>query len=58
MNDERWLDPDPDEVVGYCSVCGGEIYKGERVYEIDGERFHFECRWEWFGNKYQLKEAQ
>lgn len=37
-------EPPEDVVRGYCSVCKGEIYKGETVYRIDGECIHEECR--------------
>jgi hypothetical protein len=30
-------------VVSYCSVCNGEIYKGEEIYFIEEEHIHEEC---------------
>lgn len=47
MNEEMWLTPEDPVIVGTCPVCGGEIYKGETVYRIDGERIHEDCIWEW-----------
>lgn len=40
---ERPLDPPEDVIVGYCDYCGGEIYEGEEVYEIDGDVVHEDC---------------
>lgn len=40
---ERPLDPPEDVVVGYCVHCGGEIYDGETVYNIDGDLIHEDC---------------
>ena len=40
---ERPLDPPEDKVFGYCDHCGGEIYEGEEVYEIDGNIIHEDC---------------
>ena len=31
------------EAVGYCKMCGEEIYAGEKIVEIDGENYHYEC---------------
>ena len=38
--------PDPQEakVKAYCEGCGGEIYKDEEVYVVEGEILHAE--WE------------
>lgn len=30
-------------VVSYCSVCNGEIYKGEEIYYIEDDHIHEEC---------------
>lgn len=40
---ERPLDPPEDVIVGYCDHCGGEIYEGEEIYEIDGDVVHEDC---------------
>lgn len=37
------LDPPEDVVIGYCACCGGEIYEGEDIYEIDGDLIHDDC---------------
>lgn len=37
------LDPPEDKVFGYCDQCGGEIYEGEDIYEIDGDIIHEDC---------------
>ena len=29
--------------MGYCDQCGGEIYEGEEVYDIDGDTIHEDC---------------
>lgn len=42
LNDYN-IDPPEDEVCGYCDHCGGEIYKGEIYYRIDGENIHKDC---------------
>ena len=58
MNEEKWLNPDPDVVVGICPACGEEIYKGELIREVDGERFHEDCLYDWIREHYPLKEAE
>jgi hypothetical protein len=39
--------PDPQEapVMAICEACGGEIYEGEEVYDINGDITHadWEC---------------
>ncbi len=37
-------DPQETEVKAYCEGCGGEIYQGEDVYDVDGVILHAE--WE------------
>ncbi len=45
------LEPPDDIIVGYCNQCGGEIYDGETVYRIDGQRIHEDCLGD-FAKKY------
>ena len=33
--------------IGYCGVCGGEIYAGDRVFTEGGEIFHEDCLVPW-----------
>lgn len=40
---ERSLEPPEDKVYGYCDYCNGEIYEGDTVYDIDGQRIHEDC---------------
>ena len=40
---ERPLEPPEDKIFGYCDHCGGEIYEGDTVYDIDGQRIHEDC---------------
>lgn len=40
---ERPLEPSEDVIVGYCDQCGGEIYEGEEVYDIDCCTVHEDC---------------
>ena len=40
---ERPLEPPEDVIVGYCNQCGGEIYEGEEVYDIDCCTVHEDC---------------
>ena len=40
---ERPLEPPEDKIFGYCDHCGGEIYEGDTVYDIDGQRIHVDC---------------
>lgn len=40
---ERPLEPPEDKIFGYCDHCGGEIYEGEEVYEIEGDIIHEDC---------------
>jgi hypothetical protein len=35
--------PNADELAFYCDVCGGEIYKGEDYYHINGEDWCEDC---------------
>ena len=58
MNEERWLNPDDPVVVGVCPVCFGEIYKGEQVYNVDGEKIHEECLLEWAQARYEKEVAE
>ena len=37
-------DPQEAEVMTYCEGCGGEIYQGEDVYDVEGVILHAE--WE------------
>jgi len=37
-------DPAEEEVFGYCDGCGGEIYKGEEIYEYDNLTTHRNSR--------------
>jgi hypothetical protein len=34
-------DPQEARVVGECAGCGGEIYEGEEVWEVDGDLIHY-----------------
>lgn len=34
---------DGGEVTGVCSVCGGDIYRGEEYYRINGRSICPEC---------------
>jgi predicted nucleic acid-binding Zn ribbon protein len=47
MNLDRFAvglrDPQSIPPVGYCAVCGGEIYPGEEVWGDYGELLHDEC---------------
>lgn len=29
--------------VGWCDLCGGELYQGERCYRMDGGRICTDC---------------
>lgn len=60
MNSEaEWLSPEePGEIVGTCPVCGGEIYKGELVYRINGERIHEDCIFEWVHQTYDKDKEE
>lgn len=40
---ERPLEPPEDKIFGYCDHCCGEIYEGDTVYDIDGQRIHEDC---------------
>lgn len=40
---ERPLEPPEDKIYGYCNLCGGEIYEGDTIYEINGQLIHEEC---------------
>lgn len=40
---EPRYDPPEDKVIGCCDLCGGEIYEGETIYEIDGKMIHEDC---------------
>ncbi|SDH85578.1 hypothetical protein SAMN04489735_10854 [Aneurinibacillus thermoaerophilus] len=38
-------DPQETHVVGECLSCGGEVYEGEEVWEVEGEYLHdgYDC---------------
>lgn len=40
---EKALEPPKDKIFDYCAHCGGEIYEGETVYNIDGQLIHEDC---------------
>lgn len=40
---EAPLEPPEDKIFGYCDHCGGEIYMGEDIYEINGDIIHEDC---------------
>ena len=40
---ERPLEPPEEKPIAYCDYCGGEIYEGETVYNIDGQLIHEDC---------------
>lgn len=40
---EPSLNPPEPEIVGYCPVCGEEIYKGNKVRFDNGVKIHPEC---------------
>lgn len=40
---ERPLEPPYYEPIGYCAECGGEIYEGQDIYEIQKEWFCEDC---------------
>ena len=52
--------PEPEqEVVGECLGCGEEIYKGEDVYDYNGELLHQDssCCMEYISNASICKTA-
>lgn len=45
-NYDKWklLNPyDLEILVSYCPLCDGEVYKGEEVFNVEGEYVHEEC---------------
>lgn len=56
---ERPLEPPEDKIYGYCAHCGGEIYEGEEIYEIDGEEVHEDCLYDFVKDRFDVckKEA-
>ncbi len=49
------LEPPDDVIVGRCDYCGGEIYEGEDVYEIDGDIIHEECLLDFVKNRIAVR---
>ncbi len=41
------LEPDAERVFCLCDHCNGEIYEGETYYEIDGDKIHEDCFYEY-----------
>ena len=41
-DDWKTAPPEP-KVAEYCDCCGNEIYEGDYVFEIDGEKLCEEC---------------
>lgn len=45
VNYDSWKldsEQEEDDFVGYCSQCGGEIYVGDRIIDVDGDLLHDE----------------
>ncbi len=53
---ERPLEPPEDKIFGYCDHCGGEIYEGEDIYEIDGDIIHEECLLDYAKEHFAMKK--
>ena len=45
--DCRGDDPPDPRILGTCDGCGGEIYEGEGIYNISGDRIHEDCLYDW-----------
>ncbi len=41
--DERKTTPPEQEPATYCDCCGCEVYEGDCIYMIDGERLCEDC---------------
>lgn len=42
---DHWktIAPEPKEEQEYCTCCGGQIYQGDYLYTINGEKLREEC---------------
>lgn len=42
---DHWktIAPEPEEEQEYCICCGGQIYQGDYLYTINGEKLCEEC---------------
>ena len=41
---ERIPEHPPEAAIAcYCGYCGGEIYEGEEIYDVDGDTIHEDC---------------
>jgi hypothetical protein len=48
MDFDSWYTTPPEaRIVCECDCCGGEIYEGEDIYEIDSDVLHVDCFIDW-----------
>lgn len=47
MIPESMLEPDEQQIVGYCTHCGDEILEGADIFRIQDDIIHDECFDEW-----------
>lgn len=40
---EPRLEPKDPPIIGYCAHCGGELYEGENITNIDGQSWCPDC---------------
>ena len=40
---DRFNLPSPETICGRCAYCDKEIYPGDSVYDVDGDKVHDDC---------------
>ena len=50
------LEPPADRIYCFCAHCGGEIYEGESVYDIEHDLIHNYCLGDYFEDNKRIVE--
>lgn len=40
---KKWRDPQRRAPAGECAICGGEIYRGEIIWRLNGRTICWDC---------------
>lgn len=56
-DDWKTTPPDDPEPASVCDCCGCEVYEGDYIYTIDGERLCEDCEIELQGTGYHEADA-
>ena len=45
---DNMLDTDEEQPLFFCDECNGDIYKGDSIYRIDGDKICYDCLHDYF----------